>query len=149
MSEITLIGFKELAIELKTFPDKLKKKALGKVVRAGANVILKDARRRAPKRLGKLRKGIKVQRKRRQPRNIIRDAIGFTKDAWYGRLVEYGHNIVSSSGEKKVIGHVSAQPFLRPAFDNNINASLDAMHKKLEQEIGKMRLEKLKSGTRI
>ncbi|MCG8430379.1 MAG: HK97 gp10 family phage protein [Candidatus Omnitrophica bacterium] len=183
-TEVKIEGFRELAMELKGLEPKLQKRVFGKVVRAGSKVVLKDARRRAPKRSrewegasypnppGTLRKGIIVRRKRGKSFGIIRDVIGFSKAAWYGRLVETGHRIVvggtlaggskrrktkgtpftrsgraTTSGQGRVVGHVPPKPFLRPAFDNNIERVLTQMKQTLRSEIDKLPLRKLKSGT--
>lgn len=145
---VKLEGFEELYKELEQLPDNIKKNVAGKVVRSGSTVVLKDARRRAPRRTnqwegmkyknepGTLKKGIKVQRARKQPRWIVRDQIGFSNKAWYGRLVELGHKLVRKG---KQIGFVSPRPFLRPAFDNNVSNILTAMREKLAEELKKLK----------
>ena len=162
--DLKITGFQELQRELESLEPKIRKKVLGKAVRAGSNIVKKDARAHAPKQAkswegmqysvppGTLKKGIIVRRATRQPRYIVRDLIGFSKQAWYGRLVEMGHKLVrggrlasgaknkrKSSGGGKVIGHVAAKPFLRPAFDNNVDKVIAAMAKVLKEELGKLK----------
>lgn len=176
---IQIHGFAELIADLRTLPDKLQKKAVKDSVRAGAKLILKEARKRAPKSVhrwegakvnkvppGTLRKGIKIARATKQPKWIVRDIIGFTKKAWYGRLVEEGHKWVvggtlaggkkrrktkglpvtrggrpTTSGQGRVVKHISAKPFLRPAFDANVDKTINIMRKTLGDGIKKMKFQ--------
>lgn len=146
--EFKVKGFQELQKELEGLDRKLKRKVLGKSVRAGSNVVKKDARAHAPKRVktwegtkypnpsGTLKRGVIVRRATRQPRYIVRDLIGFDAKAWYGHLVERGHKLVRN---KKVIGHVAAKPFLRPAFDNNQDKIISEMSKVFRTELDKLK----------
>jgi len=152
--EIKIEGLNELKKELSQFPEQLQKKALDKAVRAGSRLIVKAARDKAPKRAnewegikypnppGTLKKGIKAEKARRMPAYFRRDIIGFSPVAWYGALVERGHKIVRGD---KTIGHVAAKPFLRPAFDENLNKAIDAMKEQLGKEIGKIKMNYIKA----
>jgi len=153
LAKITVTGFAELSADLKKIESDLQKKISQKAVRAGANVILKAARANAPKRAkawegmtyknppGTLKKGIKVARARKQPRGIVRDQIGFSGKAWYGAQVERGHNIIRNG---KVIGHAEAHPFLRPAFDSNVDKSISTVREKLDAELAAIPLQLLR-----
>src|SRR3990167_7866986 len=146
---IKIEGLEELKKELRQFPEQLQKKALDKSVRAGSRIIVKAARNKAPKRAqqwegmkypnppGTLKKGIKAEKARRMPVYFRRDIIGFSPSAWYGALVERGHKIVRGN---KTIGHVAAKPFLRPAFDENLNKAIEAMKETLGKAIGKIKM---------
>ena len=152
--QIKIEGLEQLKKELSQFPEKLQKKALDKSVRAGSKLIVKAARDKAPKRSnewegidypnppGTLKKSIKAEKARRMPVYFRRDVIGFSPIAWYGALVERGHKVVRN---KKTIAHVAAHPFLRPAFDENLNKAIDAMKETLGDEIGKLKLTYIKS----
>lgn len=76
-----------------------------KQVRAVANAIRDDARRRAPRRTGALRRSIKVDNVLDEHGNVV-FRVGWDKRiAFYGPMVEFGT-------EK-----TRAQPHLRPAVD--------------------------------
>ena len=148
-------GFKELGEDLKKYERQLQQKVVKKATREGAKVILKAARANAPKRIqewegakyaqpaGTLKKrGIRIERATRQPRHIVRDIIGFSKEAWYGRLVETGHKLVRKG---KVIGHVAAKPFLRPAFDANHARAIEVMKATMEEETKKLQFQILQA----
>ena len=119
-------------------------------MRAGSKIVQQAAKEQAPTKDGLLKKGILVRRDTKAKKfGLIRDTIGFSKDAWYGRLVEYGHKIVRGGrlGKGgKVVGHVAAKPFLRPAFDNNVEKTVSAIKSKFHSELDKLHLPKLKSG---
>ena len=147
--EIKIEGLDELKKELSQFPEQLQKKALDKSVRAGSKIIVSAARSKAPVRAhewegikypnppGTLKKGIKAEKARLMPAYFRRDIIGFSPSAWYGALVERGHKIVRGD---KTIGHVAAKPFLRPAFDENLEKALDAMKEALGKAIGDIKM---------
>lgn len=110
---IEIIGEEELAKRLRMVSDGVKGKELQKAVRAGIGVLRDEVQRRAPVRRGILKRNIGTKTKVRSPVEV-EGSVGFKRAGWYGRLVEMGHAIVSRG---KVVGHVPAHPFLRPAFD--------------------------------
>lgn len=75
-----------------------------KQVRAVANEIRDDARRRAPVKTGNLRRNIFVDNVLDEKGRVIY-RVGWRPKAWYGRLVEFGTE------------DTPAQPHLRPAAD--------------------------------
>ncbi len=109
--EFTFRG-KELRRKLKTMPVDLRRRVTKEAVRAGANVIRKQAKWNVKAKFqkyatGTLAKNIGMQMK---VRNVgiegeVSINIGPTKHAWYGRLLETGTR------------SFSAKPWLRPAFD--------------------------------
>lgn len=73
-------------------------------VRAVANEIRKDARRRAPKVTGALRRGLQVVNYYDPETGMVEYHVGWSRGtAWYGLLVEMGTE------------DTAAQPHLRPA----------------------------------
>ena len=137
MAEVQIRGFKELDAELKILPLKVQQTIMGKVVRAGANVVLKAARDNAPARsiveeswrsfgaknppgFLKSRKGIIVRRAKNPKAGHITDLVGISPKAFYGLFIEKGWNLtLNRKRGKKQVRFISARPFLRPAFDNN------------------------------
>lgn len=77
-----------------------------KQVRAVAAEIRKEARRRAPKETGTLRRGIKVENVYDRETRMVEFRVGWDKrSAFYGPLVELGTE------------DTPARPHLRPAAD--------------------------------
>lgn len=77
-----------------------------KQVRAVAGEIRKEARRRAPKETGALRRGIQVENSYDPKTGLVEYRVGWNKyTAWYGLLVELGTE------------DTPARPHLRPAAD--------------------------------
>lgn len=123
MSEIQIHGLKELEKVLLELPQALHGKVLGSAVREGAKEIRKEAQSKAlvgsvghqvgkkgrksyiaNVRPGHLRRNIKI----RLAKTSKGEAKGYVYVSWkafYGRFLEYGTK------------HMSAKPFLRPAFD--------------------------------
>lgn len=144
-----LRGFKELDDQLKTLPNKVAGVALERAVHAGAKVIRDEARRLAPKHDGpypKSRKDRKpgmlkrsiVSRTNKKVRDGITVNIGPSKRAWYGRLVEMGHAIVTkaTAGKTRKAGrNVPPKPFLRPAMDAKGAEAVKVLGVRLMREI--------------
>lgn len=49
----------------------------------------------------------------------------YRNGVYWGHIVEGGHHIVTKSG--KVVGYVSARPFMQPAFEQGQDAATKAM----------------------
>jgi HK97 gp10 family phage protein len=110
----------------------------GKIARgatsAGARVIQKDAKRRAPKLTGNLEKGIVVKREK-NTQLAAEYAVGWSKpkktesgvrNAYYGRMVEFG------------TVKMTAQPHIRPAFDSKKGAAVDKIAQVLKKRLDKV-----------
>jgi HK97 gp10 family phage protein len=155
-------GFNELDKELARLPLKLQRRVMSRAVRQAARVVQKDAKARAPKRTkgwegmeypnapGNLKKNIKIERKKRGPKDEITDIVTHGKGAWYGRLVELGHRIVKTSKTEFYTGNqgrrrrgrftgkwVAGKPHLRPALDANVAQVIRTMRLVMAQGIKK------------
>lgn len=154
MAKITLHGFDQLERNLKRVGNEAAGKILTKGVRAGMNVIRKEARARVPnhEHAGvQLHKEIKTRISRRE-RHGIRGAIFVSNKAWWARFIEFGtvtHRIRAKSngvlaGEGEVFGTEVAHPgqrqhpFLRPAADAKGKAAISAMGRKMWAELRRL-----------
>lgn len=129
------IDNKALLKALKQFPINIQKNVMVGAVRAGANIIRDEARRKVPKRSGNLAKSIiSMQRKAEQGqvKFSVTPSKGGNNDGWYAHFVEFG------------TVKMSAKPFLRPAFEQSNNESLEASKKYIAERIPK-ELAKAKS----
>ena len=154
-SQTRIKGFKELDAELKLLPLKMQGIIIPRVIRAGANIVLADARAKAPVRgdednlwpakdrpagFLKSKDGIAVNPAYGRWKKIARvtDIVGITKEAFYGRFIEFGWDWTFPPGKKKggrVKKHIRRQPFLRPALDRNKSKIISAMRKKFGSQI--------------
>ncbi len=135
-------GLKEILSKLKALPKELGDKKRRLILRQSA-VIFKDAARRLVKvgkkshkrykdgkviaeySPGNLRESINTMTFRRARSAVFIgprikkgkfDASNLTlADGYYAHMVEFGHLVKGDKGKKKV----EAQPFMRPAFENN------------------------------
>lgn len=67
-------------------------------------------------------------------------AAGATKEAFYLRFIEYGWNLTRGrrgAKGRKILKHIPAHPFLRPAWEGSKHAALDAMGKVLAAGVEK------------
>ena len=148
---LQLTGFKELAAALREMPERVARNGLRAAVNAGATVIKKEAIAEAPKDTGAMQSNLyqKQVRERSGPMqqtfyvgvrqgvakyaNTSKNRRAGTagkayKDAgttWYWRLVEFGTS------------KMAAQPFLRPAFESQKDAAVQAIGAKLDERIQK------------
>ena len=129
-------GFREIEKVLKAMPAKVAKKELGKAVRAGSNILLKEARARAPRggvpsemseQFGPLHKKIRVRRAKRA-RHSVEDVIN-EGTAFYGFFLEFGTK------------HIKAQPWLTPAFDVSATAAVVRIGERLGKAVEKITAE--------
>lgn len=167
MIEIELKGLDELLRDLRALPSRARRNALRSGLGAGATAVLKAAKTTSAfhDRTGRLRRSLK-KKDLRMRRTDIAFIIGtYGKDGSHAHLIEFGHMQYgrvskdggftriaqrrdgsfgargSSSGSYRVVGHVAARPFLRPALWNNQDAIEKAtfakVRKVLEKKIGK------------
>lgn len=117
---------KKLIETLQKFPKNIQKNVMVGAVRAGANIIRDEARRKVPIKTGTLKKSI-VSIQRKAQNGLITFSVtpskGKTNDGWYAHFVEFGTS------------HSSAKPFLRPAFDQSNNESLEASKRYIAERI--------------
>jgi HK97 gp10 family phage protein len=149
--ELTITGGKELADLLAAMPDRAANNVMRGALYAGAVVIRDEARRLAPlghpplpkgESAATLRKGI-IASRGRGTRGTLVAKVHLSKEAWYGRLVEFGHRIAKGGALRgrrrgRVAGNVPAHPFMRPAFDSKREAAVAAIiayaHRRIEAD---------------
>ena len=107
-------------------PQEVRGEALRAAVLQGAQVIRDqaEANARVIQRTGTLASDIHAEIDEKKSTDTRAAAVvGPGKRGWYGRLVEFGHDIVvggtkrSKRNPGQVIGHVPPKPWLRPAGD--------------------------------
>lgn len=145
-------GMQEIREALNMLPREMAGEHLREVALIGAEVIRQEAVANAlkHKRSGNLAKNIEKEIARESIGSRVIVHVGPNKDAWYGRLVEFGHAIVrvtnrirNAAGRtvRRVtvnLGQVPPHPWLRPAFDNKRREA----QKVMEQEF-RRRLERI------
>lgn len=157
-----LQGWKELDRELAKMDSRVEKRIGLTGLKAGGRVIIKEARRLAPKKTGTLRKSIKQKAPPKKPGRIFLDIFtakgkGQRFDAWYSHFVEFGYTATGPKGDKpgtfkqfravakskatqKGKGgatHVPAQPFMRPALHTRWREAIKVTGERIFQLIVK------------
>ena len=138
-------GLANIQRAMKELPERVARNVLTSAVRAGGQVIRKDA-------LSRIRdKKAIILVKRRSPKGTALFSVGLTKEKWKLRFLEFGtapHVIKSKTGKNmtdgstffgRVVRHpgMSARPFLRPAFDGNIMRAIEVIRVQAEKRIAK------------
>lgn len=127
-------GARELDRALKRLGRDLETKVAKSAVRAGANVIAKEARLNVPEISGTLKRSIKVVTRSKRTGDAVASVVTRSgkkwqskdMDAWYAPLVEFATK------------HRAATPFMRPALDSKGPEAIQAMSKKIQQRISKL-----------
>ncbi len=115
----------EIRRRLELMPQEVRGEALRTAVLQGAQVIRDqaEANARAIQRTGTLASDIHAEIDEKKSTDTRAAAVvGPGKRGWYGRLVEFGHDIVVGGRKRgrnkgRVVGHVAPKPWLRPAGD--------------------------------
>ncbi len=127
-SFVEVKGLRELDRQLKQLEPKLAKKVMRKAVSAGAEVIRKEARRLAPRRTGRLIRGIIKSIKRRGSTVIAKiGPKGGKKGPFWGYFIELGTKIGTAM-----------KPFLRPAFDTKGRLAIRVIADKIASELKRL-----------
>lgn len=132
-------GLSDLSRRLKNLSDEVTKKIARSATASAAGVIKKAAQAKVPVDTGNLRKNIIVKRLPkgessltsehivtvRQGKRTKKQKDAGVRDAWYGSLVEFG------------TARAPAQPFMRPALDENGDKAVQAMKSTIERRLKK------------
>jgi len=129
MSDIRVKGLADLNKFLQQLPAKVEQSVLRGALRAGANVVMAEAKANVPVDSGQLRDGLKVSTSSRRGR-VTAKVKATGKHAFIAPWLEYGtaaHKITAKKGKGLFFGglfvkgvqHPGARPkpFLRPALD--------------------------------
>lgn len=125
-------GLKESLESIERMAKALPPDGVERVLRRGAQVVRKEVIERAhlgP--TGNLKKSVRTKKLKRlgfglNPAPII--VAVDRKKAPHAHLVEYGHALVKNG---KVIGHVPAYPFWRPALDSKLPHAVSTVERGL------------------
>lgn len=121
---IDFSGHNELLKNMENLSEEVRNRAKKEAIMAAAEVVKEEASRRAPVDTRKLKDSIIIQTV--EDNELVTEAkVGPNKKAFYGMFVEYGTR------------RVKAQPFLRPAFDENQDKIHEVITEKLGQAIAK------------
>lgn len=134
--DFKLIGAKQLNEALKNIPIKFEKQIAKGAIRAGASVILKEAKANVPVRGGTLKRSLQVvARKNKGGYKGARVSVIARKgkkfqarrmDAWYSHIVEFGSRFRP------------ANPFMRRAFDSQSTNAIKAVSIYIQKRIEKL-----------
>lgn len=142
---IEITGLEEMRARLHELAANVREKYVVTAVKDAGHVIAEAMRESAPVQVekvpgsdalepGTLRDDIKV-RERLDKDGFAVATIGPGKRTGYvARFVEYGHRLVKGKRGQE-IGHVAAQPFLRPAFERSAEDAIEKFKETMREEI--------------
>lgn len=123
-----ILGASALDKVLGQLPRRIEEQTVLKALREGAKPIVRDAKKRVRKRTGKLARAITVRKgsRRRTAKGGGQLVIGFKKpESRRAHLEEFGTS------------KMAAHPFVRPAIEAQGSAAIDAIGRRLGEEIDK------------
>ncbi|MBN3749498.1 HK97 gp10 family phage protein [Burkholderia sp. Se-20373] len=132
MSSVQILGLADLQADFAKLAKSQSTKALRRATLAGAKVIRDEARARAPKKTGKLKRNIVSAslRQKESPgiatagvRVRTKGGADSPNNAFYWRFVELGTQ------------QMRAQPFVRPSFDTSIDRAEGAIRTEIARAI--------------
>ncbi|MBU9420064.1 HK97 gp10 family phage protein [Burkholderia multivorans] len=132
MSSVQILGLADLQADFLKLAKAQSTKALRRATVAGANVIRDEARARAPKKTGKLKRNIVTAALKQKDSPGIATAgvrvrtkgkADSPNNAFYWRFVELGTQFMK------------AKPFMRPAFDASIAQAEGAIRTEIARAI--------------
>ena len=136
---VEIKGLRELERKLVALGPKVGLKAMRSALVSGAQVIKKDALERVPVKTGRLRRSLLIKRLAKLNPFSEKVIVGVRhgkkqqksdRDAYYWGWIEFGFK--TKAGQP-----VSAQPFIRPAFEAKKNSAMtriiDVLKKKIAQ----------------
>lgn len=138
--KIELRGIKELQGKFKQLTEKMIKKAMKRAALAGAEIIRTDASRRATPYSKRISSNMLAKVTSQKPTGIV-IGVGPTKEFWWGRFIELGHNIYAGKRKRRsarIVARVPAHPFLRPAIDENEARVVATVAAEFQKEIRAM-----------
>ncbi len=133
----------DLLKALKQFPQNIQKNVIKGAVRAGCKPIVQEAKKNVPKETGNLKKSIGVVARRSKDKSKIKFAVTPRRHkklpkipykelkkkgklgGYYAHMIEFGTSTIP------------AQPFMRPAFENQDNQSIEEVKKYMAKRIDK------------
>ena len=132
---VEVAGFEELMMELQGLGPKGEASA-DKALREGGKIFMNLAINRVSysnrKSNKHLKDSIKVSKVKHDDAGEKYVSVGtylgngrYRNNVYWGHILEGGHRIVTKSG--KVVGYVTAKPFMQPAFETGKNAATKAM----------------------
>ena len=129
MSDVRVKGLSDLNKFLQQLPAKVEQSVLRGALRAGANVVMAEAKANVPVDSGQLRDGLKVSTSSRRGR-VTAKVKATGKHAFIAPWLEYGtaaHKITAKKGKGLFFGGLFVKgvqhpgsrpkPFMRPALD--------------------------------
>ncbi len=122
----TIIGFKELEAKLRELELSMQRKVLVAAAKAGGKIVLDDARSRAPRLTGALAEGITMKVGGRET-----DSNEATVEIRPSRKTFWA--LFNEKGTRKM----AAQPFMKPALENNRERIAAAVKEQLIKSINK------------
>jgi HK97 gp10 family phage protein len=137
--KVDILGADEVALLFKNI-DLISEETLDEAAYAGAEIVKRDAKARAPVDTGDLQNSIDILRKEKSkdPKKKAAYQIGPRYKSKknpdgvnYGLLVEFGHT--TKSGKT-----VPAKPYLRPAIDNNRGKVMSVVLQKFYDALGRL-----------
>lgn len=137
--ELNSADISQIDKNLQGLSNEIRNKTLEKALLAGADIALSAARVKVARRTGNLFNSLKKQ-KVSEPGAVIARVYasrsGSNRGGYYAHLVEYGHKKIMRRGRKLIyVGFQPADPFIRPALEENTGEILKTVGTTIEKTV--------------
>jgi len=133
---IEIKGIEETCEGLSELPKRLVKHAFAKALAAASVPMVKALEARTPKHTGDLAEHLMTDIQVDAEGRGGRVDIGYGKEGYKARLVEFGHRMVGHKPAKKDLGKaVQPHPFMRPAAAESAEASVEAFDESINESV--------------
>jgi len=120
---------------LTALPPGVIKGAVGKALTAAAVPVVRALRATTPQRTGDLVEHLMTDIAIDSQGNGGVASVGYGKQGFKARMVEYGHRMVGHKPDMKESGVVRAHPWMRPAVASSGEASIEAFAESLAASV--------------
>ncbi len=133
--EIQIRGIEEVCALLDSAPSRIVKHAFARALAAAAVPIVQELEARAPAHTGDMKAHLIADIAVDQDGKGGQAQIGFGKQGYIARLVEFGHRMIGHRPNKKELGSVPCHPFMRPAAEAAAQAAVDAFTESMQESL--------------
>jgi HK97 gp10 family phage protein len=140
---LNVTGIDQVCANLDKLPDAIQKQVMAQALAAAAVPVAEALEAAAPVRTGKLKASLKTDLALAKSGKGGRVQIGFGKQGFVARMLEFGHRMIGHLPNKveSTTSPVKPEPFMRTAATESMPKALEAFAESVRENLDKIRLE--------
>jgi HK97 gp10 family phage protein len=128
-------GLKEIQAKLAALPLELERHAVRKALKAAGEVVALAVQEPTPVDTGLLASS--VQTTESFEKQQARAYVGFGRQSYVARWIEFGFRLLGHKPKKKFIKQIAPHPFMRQAYEESANKAVDTFAEVMRVEAEK------------